>query len=319
MAEDVFFQKRESHSMESKVSLLPVKSDFVFRLIFGDQRNVDILAAFLRSVLDIPDDEYGHLTIVDPFLKKEAEGDKYAILDVKLHTASGSIVHIEIQLRVLSDMKSRTIYSQSKLITEQMASGNKWSNIRRAITIVITEDIFISEGDKYHHQFRYRTKDGLEFTDLAEINTLDLKKLPSDNDSTDLWYWMKFIKSDDEEVLDMLAMRSPQIKRAVGVLKELSADERTRMLYEKREMARRDFESRVDDVDKKWQGIIAEKDTILAEKDTAYATALAEKDTAYTTALAEKDTAYTTALAEKDAENEQLRVQLAELYAQFGK
>ncbi|MCL2103323.1 MAG: Rpn family recombination-promoting nuclease/putative transposase, partial [Syntrophorhabdaceae bacterium] len=43
--------------------------DFVFRLIFGDQRNVDILSAFLRSVLDIPNDEYDHLTIVDPYLK----------------------------------------------------------------------------------------------------------------------------------------------------------------------------------------------------------------------------------------------------------
>ena len=32
----------------------------------------------------------------------------------------------------------------------------------------------------------------------------------------------------------------------VGVLKELSADERTRMLYEEREKARRDFQSRLD-------------------------------------------------------------------------
>ncbi|MCL2124971.1 MAG: Rpn family recombination-promoting nuclease/putative transposase, partial [Oscillospiraceae bacterium] len=75
--------------MDNKMSLLPVKSDFVFKLIFGDQRNVDILAAFLRSVLDIPDDEYDQLTIVDPYLKKESEDDKYSILDVKLHTVSG--------------------------------------------------------------------------------------------------------------------------------------------------------------------------------------------------------------------------------------
>ena len=67
--------------MNNKMSLLPVKSDFVFRLIFGDQRNVDILSAFLRSVLDIPNDEYDHLTIVDPYLKKEFEDDKYAILE----------------------------------------------------------------------------------------------------------------------------------------------------------------------------------------------------------------------------------------------
>ena len=53
----------------------------------------------------------------------------------------------------------------------------------------------------------------------------------------------------------MLATRSPQMRKAVGVLKELSADEQTRMLYEKREMARRDIES--------WK---EEKDAVIAEQ-----------------------------------------------------
>ena len=247
--------------MVKKTLLLPVTSDFIFKLIFGDQRNVDILAAFLRAVLDIPDEEYDRLVIVDPHIKKESENDKYGILDVKLHTVSGSVIHIEIQVRVLPDMKARTIYSQSKLVTEQMASGMNWSNIKRTITIVITSDVFIPEGDNYHHQFRYRTDDGIEFTDLSEINTLDLNKLPADDDSTELWDWMKFIKTDDEEVLDMLATRSPQMRKAVGVLKELSTDEATRMLYEKREMARRDYESRLEEKD----AVIAEKDSRIAE------------------------------------------------------
>jgi predicted transposase/invertase (TIGR01784 family) len=241
--------------MDKKTQLLPVTSDFIFKLIFGDQRNVDILAAFLRAVLDIPDNEYDRLVIVDPHIKKESVDDKYGVLDVKLHTVSGSIIHIEIQVRVLSDMKARTIYSQSKLVTEQMASGMKWSDIKRTITIVITSEVFMTEGDKYHHQFRYRTDCGVEFTDLSEINTLDLAKLPPDDDSTELWYWMKFIKTDDEEVLDMLATRSPQMHKAVGVLKELSADEQTRMLYESREMARRDIES-----------MVAERDVVIAEQ-----------------------------------------------------
>jgi len=254
--------------MENKKPLLPVKSDFVFKQIFGDQRNVDILGAFLRSVLDIPDDEYGDLIIVDPHLKKESEDDKYAIVDVKLHTVSGGIIHIEIQRKVYSDLRLRTIFSQARLITEQMASGNKWTQIKRAITIIITDEIFMRKGNSYHHQFRYRTKDGFEFTDLTEINTLDLSKLPLNDDSTNLWYWMKFIKSDDEEGLDMLAMRSPEMKKAVGVLKELSADERTRMLYEQREMVLRDIESMKDDAvretDEKWQSVIADKDAEIA-------------------------------------------------------
>ena len=41
----------------------------------------------------------------------------------------------------------------------------------------------------------------------------------------------------------MLAQKSPQMMKAVGVLKELSADEQERMLYEAREMARMDNEA----------------------------------------------------------------------------
>jgi len=251
--------------MENTKPLLPVNSDFVFKLIFGDQRNVDILGAFLSSVLDIPKEEYDRLIIIDPHIKKETDKDKYGILDVKLNTLNGSVVHIEIQLKVTSDLKPRTIYSQSKLVTEQIASGKDWEIIKRAITIVITDEIFIPESEDYHHQFRYRTSNGLEFTDLVEINTLDLRKLPPDDDSTELWYWMKFIKSDNEEEIDMLAKRSPQMKKAVGVLKELSADERTRMLYESRERARRDINSLIKDERNKWQDIVADKDAEIAE------------------------------------------------------
>lgn len=43
----------------------------------------------------------------------------------------------------------------------------------------------------------------------------------------------------------MLQERSPEMRKAVGFLKELSADERTRMLAETHENARRDEASRM--------------------------------------------------------------------------
>ena len=260
-------KKRDVIKMSEKLPLLPVKNDFVFKLIFGDQRNVDILSGFLTSVLDIPESEYEQLTITDPHVKKETIDDKYGVLDVKVKTKSGDIVHIEIQLKVHSNLKERTIYSQSKMITEQVLSGDNWRVIKRVISIVITDEIFMHEGDKYHNQFRYRTTDGLEFTNLVEINTLDLKKLPLSTDNTELWHWMKFIKTGDEQEMEMLATRSPQMRKAVGILKELSADERTRLLFESHEMARRDMESIMYDEVKKKDAVIAAKDAALADKD----------------------------------------------------
>ncbi|MDR3109652.1 MAG: hypothetical protein LBU65_08195 [Planctomycetaceae bacterium] len=49
----------------------------------------------------------------------------------------------------------------------------------------------------------------------------------------------------------MLATKSPQIKKAVGVLMELSADERTRLLYEEREKIRMDESAKKSYAEKK--------------------------------------------------------------------
>ena len=57
----------------------------------------------------------------------------------------------------------------------------------------------------------------------------------------------------------MLAERSPQMRKAVGVLKELSADERTRMLFEEREKARRDIASMVNGARQEQATMIARK------------------------------------------------------------
>jgi predicted transposase/invertase (TIGR01784 family) len=45
--------------------------------------------------------------------------------------------------------------------------------------------------------------------------------------------------------MNMLAEKSPELKKAVGVLMELSEDERNRMLYEAQEKARRDQAARM--------------------------------------------------------------------------
>ena len=46
-----------------KNRLLSPKSDLIFKLVFGDQHNADILAAFLRAVLDMPEDEFERLPL----------------------------------------------------------------------------------------------------------------------------------------------------------------------------------------------------------------------------------------------------------------
>jgi predicted transposase/invertase (TIGR01784 family) len=86
-----------------------------------------------------------------------------------------------------------------------------------------------------------------QFTDLLEVNILELPKLPPD-DGTELWNWMKFLSASQKEELDMVAQKSPQVQKAVARLMELSNDEKTRMLYESRQMMEWDNQVREQEV-----------------------------------------------------------------------
>ena len=65
--------------MDNK-AFLPVKSDIVFRIFFGDEKNIEFLISFLKSVLRLPDDDYNEIEIVDPHLLREFPGDKLVLL-----------------------------------------------------------------------------------------------------------------------------------------------------------------------------------------------------------------------------------------------
>ena len=110
------------------------------------------------------------------------------------------------------------------------------------------EDITSKDPEHYHYCFRLLDeRTGYRFPDLFEINTLELPKLPSKPDGTMLFNWLKMFTARSKEEFDMVAKTSPEIATAVGVIMELSEDERTRLLAEAREKYRRDEEARRDD------------------------------------------------------------------------
>jgi hypothetical protein len=44
--------------------------------------------------------------------------------------------------------------------------------------------------EQYHHRFiLYDIENKVEFTDIIEVNTLELRKLPQAEDGSELWDW----------------------------------------------------------------------------------------------------------------------------------
>jgi len=212
---------------------LSPRSDLIFKLLFGDERNIELLTDFLKSVLRLPAEDYDEVTIVDPHLLPEYKGDKLGVLDVKVRTRSKKVIDVEIQVLPSPELRERVVYYSAKMVTEQVGTGDDYKDIKRVISIIITNFVFVPENDVYHNRYTLRDPEtGSEFTDLVEVNTLELTKLPTSEDGTELWRWLKFLSAQNKEELDMIAEKSPQVKKAVVRLMELSNDERTRLLQE---------------------------------------------------------------------------------------
>ncbi len=105
----------------------------------------------------------------------------------------------------------------------------------------------IDANKKYCNCYTLRDKnDCNEFTNLLEVDTLELSKLLQKDDNTELWSWLKFLKSENEEEFEMIETKSQELKKAVCIVRQLSQDEETRLQFEAREKARMDDEDRMD-------------------------------------------------------------------------
>ena len=243
-------KKKESPVI--KIKILPPKSDVVFKMLFGDERNKDILIDFLKAILDLSEEEYEHITITDPHLKREKIKDKLGIVDVKLTSANGKIIHIEIQVLEQEEIPERVTYYNAKMLTAQLKSGEEFDTLQKTISILITDFEIIEDRRKYHYAFELIDKEtGVKFTDLIEIHTLELQKIPKETDNTAEYDWLQFLNAESEEALDMIAERSPAINKAVVEVKRLSQSERAQMIYEDRQKAIHDENSRIKSAIKK--------------------------------------------------------------------
>jgi len=237
---------------ETKTDILPLKSDIVFQRIFGDEANADILRSFLESALSFSEGEFEEITVMDPRLEREFPDDKFGILDVRIKTKAGIFVDVEIQLFRKPYMAERILFYTAKNLVTQLKSGDSYKKIGKSVTILVANyDVFPGEPPYRHSFVMYDPETRTIFTEAFAVHVFELKKLPCkpgmNIKEEALLNWLRLIRSEDLEEIEMLATKSPEMKKTVTIIKKLSADERTRLEYEDREKAMRDYLSLTED------------------------------------------------------------------------
>lgn len=229
---------------------LKVKNDFIFRKLFGEAKNKDILISFLNAVLELCDTEkLEDIEIIDGTeLKRNSLEDKLGILDIRARTVRGEHINIEVQLINQYNMDKRTLFYWSKIFTEQLKEGQPYNELKKTITINILDFNYIST-EKYSSVFHLweDTNKDCKLTDVLEIRFLELPKFRKKQPdlSKPLDRWMIFIEDSPEEVLEMAKRAEPAIARAEEILKQLGSFDEIRRYYEAREIAIHDEITRI--------------------------------------------------------------------------
>jgi len=83
------------------------------------------------------------------------------------------------------------------------------------------------------------------FSDILEIHMIEVPKITNSKNNIDdkLLSWVLFFNNPQSENMEVIAMKNPQIKKAMTALEFLEMDRKSRELYEARLKELRDKES----------------------------------------------------------------------------
>ena len=150
------------------------------------------------------------------------------------------LIDVEVQVQAHLQLRKRLLYYTFRMVVEQINKGQNYGKLTRVVSIMIVDFELVKTDSAFHHRYRlYDQENRLEYSDALEINVLEIPKVQKDETSP-VSTWLRFFAAKTEDEFMQLAQTSPAMEEAWGVIKELSADERERLLAEDREKTRRD-------------------------------------------------------------------------------
>ena len=157
------------------MSRLKPTNDFIFKKIFGQPKNSDLLKDLLESILtDIKIDTVE--INKDVSLERKMITDKLGILDVIATLNDNTKVNIEMQVRNYYNTVERSLFYGTGVYHENLESGKDYINIPCSISIWITDYNVFEEGP-FHEKARLkRDFENKVLTNKLQLHYIQLPK-----------------------------------------------------------------------------------------------------------------------------------------------
>ena len=245
-----------------EVEMLPLSNDYVFKRIFGKGGNEKILKSLLEAILKI---HIQKIEVKNPEIPKETIDEKLSILDIRAEINENTIVDIEMQVGNTTAIDRRLVVYNAKLIAGDIKISEEYKNVKDTIVICILNDAII-ERNAYLSlaMLKYEKTEDIRYVDMGyereeqyltkmtKYYIIELpkfkKKKPKVADLLEKWL---YVIGGDQKMIEECKNDNEEIKEAVKQLKEMSADEYERELYEIRERSRLTYNTEMNEARRK--------------------------------------------------------------------
>ena len=148
-----------------------VRFDWALKKLLRNKANFEILEGFLSELLN---QDVKIEKILESESNKESGDDKHNRVDLLTEINSCEIVLIELQVEGQFDYFHRMLYGSSKLITDYMAAGFAYKEVKKVISVNIVY-FDLGQGEDYIY------KGVTEFTGIHKHDLLQLSKFQISN------------------------------------------------------------------------------------------------------------------------------------------
>ena len=245
-------------------NIVKAKLDIIFKKLFSDKDNEDLLHDFLSSMLEIPYDDIKHIVVENSEILPDSISGKFSRLDIRM-TVDNRLVNCEMQIAKEEAFRDRSLFYWSKMYSGDLKSGDEYDKLKQSISINI---INFNEFDTpdFHSVFKLiNPLTGEQLTEKCAIHFFELKKINKQvNKNNRMELWLQLINAESEEELDMLQQTEVQpIQKAVMIIHQMSDDEKIQELARIREKALHDEASALSTARK--EGRAEERNEIIAK------------------------------------------------------
>ena len=212
-----------------KKSILQPKNDVVFKALFS-RGKPRITQAMLEAILKMKIDKLELDKSTD--LLNENADDKNGRLDLRAIINGNTECDIEVQLVSNDNINERFLYYWAKMYAANLKIGDKYSDLRKTISIIILDDDFKLTKNLERPQTTWRIRESeathLVLTDYFEIIIIEIPKVVKAYQKTpndEVLQWMLFLDNPEKEEVARIMEENKDIKEAKEELERISQDD----------------------------------------------------------------------------------------------